>query len=196
MKKVYSNMRKVIFCLLMIITSSLSSNAQTTLNDMGVYEFKSVVLYDSLNYQKLFEQSRVALSDIAGSNTNTKIGVDVMDKQAGTIIYKGEYYLGFHRVNMLCGYEVTADFTLKMQCKDNKAQYTIIVPSLHLYWSCNMSVNETVPIKYILPKYTYKGRLYYLKKSCLLFSNNLDNDIKKFYSVLIERTKQNIKEDF
>jgi len=189
-------MRKIIFCLFIMVTSTLSINAQTKLNDMGVYEFKNVVLYDSLNYQKLFEQSQIALSDIAGSNTNTKIGVDVTDKQAGTIIYKGEYYLGFHRVNMLCGYEVTADFTLKMQCKDNKVQYTIIVPSLHLYWSCNMIANETVPLKYILPKYTYKGRLYYLKKSCLFFSNKLDNDIKKFYSVLIERTKQNIKEDF
>lgn len=189
-------MRKIIFTLLMTIISSLSINAQTTLNDMGVYELKNVVSYDSLNYQKLFEQSRIALSDIAGSNTNTKIGVDVMDKQAGTIIYKGEYYLGFHRVNWLCGYEVTADFTLKMQCKDNKVQYTIIVPSLHLYWSCNILCNETVPLKDILPKYTHKGRLNYLKKSCLLFSKNLDNDMKKFYSILLERTKQNIKEDF
>lgn len=189
-------MRKIIFCLLMLVLSTLSSNAQTTLNDMGVYEFKSVVLYDSINYQKLFEQSQIALSDIAGSNVNTKIGINVTDKQSGTIIYKGEYYLGFHRVNLLCGYEVTADFTIKMQCKDNKVQYTIIVPSLHLYWSCNMSDNETVPLKYILPKYTYKGRLLYLKKSCLQFSNNLDNDMRNFYSIIVAKTKQNIKEDF
>lgn len=189
-------MRKIIFILLMTIVSTLSINAQTTLNDMGVYELKNVELYDDINVQKLFEQSRIALSDIAGSNTNTKIGVDVMDKEAGTIIYKGEYYLGFNRVNMLCGYEVTADFTVKMQCKDNKVQYTIIVPSLHLYWSCKMNVNETVPLKEILPKYTYKGRLYYLKKSCLLFSKNLDNDMRKFYSTLVARTKQNIKDDF
>lgn len=189
-------MRKIIFILLMTIVSTLSINAQTTLNDMGVYELKNVELYDDIIVQKLFEQSRIALSDIAGSNTNTKIGVDVMDKEAGTIIYKGEYYLGFNRVNMLCGYEVTADFTVKMQCKDNKVQYTIIVPSLHLYWSCKMNVNETVPLKEILPKYTYKGRLYYLKKSCLLFSKNLDNDMRKFYSTLVARTKQNIKDDF
>lgn len=189
-------MRKLIFCLLMIITSSLSSNAQTTLNDIGVYEFKSVELYDDVNVQKLFEQSRVALSDIEGTNTNTKIGIDLADKQSGTIIYKGEYYLGFHRVNLLCGYEVTADFTLKIQCKNNKVQHTIIVPSLHLYWSCDMSYNETVPLKNILPKYTYKGRLGYLKNSCLDFSNNLDNDIKKFYFIFVEKTKQNIKEYF
>lgn len=189
-------MRKIIFILLMTIVSSLSINAQTALNDMGVYELKSVETYDDINLQKLFEQSRIALSDITGSNTNTKIYLDVIDKQGGVIIYKGEYYLGFNLVNMVYGYVVTADFTLKMQCKDNKVQYTIIVPSLHLYWSYQMITNETVPLKEILPKYTHKGRLFYLKKSCLLFSKNLDNDMRKFYSTLVARTKQNIKDEF
>lgn len=55
-KKVYSNMRKIIFCLFIMVVSTLSINAQTTLNNVGVYELKNVVSYDSLNYQKLFEQ--------------------------------------------------------------------------------------------------------------------------------------------
>ena len=49
-------MRKIIFCLFIMVVSTLSINAQTTLNNVGVYELKNVVSYDSLNYQKLFEQ--------------------------------------------------------------------------------------------------------------------------------------------
>lgn len=175
---------------------SIAANAQTTLNESGVYELKVVEQYDSVKATTLYERSLVALSDVVGSYEKSKTNIDVAEKDAGMIVYKGELYLGFKKVNMMCGYETFANFTLKVRCKDGRVQYTLTVPSLHMYWSCNVNSNEVVPLNEIIPEFTHKGKLYYLKKGAIQFAGTLDADMKALQKAVVVKTKAAADDDF
>lgn len=188
-------MKKVLLIALMFVIS-FTINAQTTLNESGVYELKVVEQYDSVKAATLYERSLVALSDVVGSHNKSKTNIDVAEKDAGMIIYKGELYLGYKKVNIMCGYETFANFTLKVRCKDGKVQYTLTVPSLTMYWSCNVSDNETIPLNEIIPEFTHKGRLYHLKKGAILYAGTLDNDMKELQKAIVFKTKAAADDDF
>ena len=111
---------KKLLLLFSMLMACLTINAQTVLNESGVYELKVVEQYDSVKASTLYENSLIALSDVVGSREKSKTNIDVAEKEAGIIVYKGELYLGFRKVNMMCGYETFANFTLKVRCKDSK----------------------------------------------------------------------------
>ncbi|MBO4891309.1 MAG: DUF4468 domain-containing protein [Prevotella sp.] len=184
------------FVILIMLFVGITAKAQTVLNESGVYELKVVELYDSVKAATLYEQSLVALSDVVGSRDKSKTNIDVAEKDAGMIVYKGELYLGFKKVNTMCGYETFANFTLKVRCKDGKVQYTLTVPSLTMYWSCNVNNNETIPLYEIIPEFTHKGRLYYLKKGAVQFAETLDEDMKALQRAIVEKTKVAADDDF
>jgi len=188
-------MKKVLLIALISVIS-FTINAQTTLNENGIYEFKIVEQYDSVKAATLYERSLVALSDVVGSRDKSKTNIDVAEKDAGMIVYKGELYLGFKKVNMMCGYETFANFTLKVRCKDGKVQYTLTVPSLTMYWSCNVNNNETIPLNEIIPEFTHKGRLYYLKKGAIQYAGTLDHDMKELQRAIVVKTKAAADDDF
>ncbi len=188
-------MKKTLFTFV-LLAITLSVNSQTVLNENGVYELKVVEQFDNRPLSTLYEQSLMALSDVVGSREKTKTNLDIADKEAGTIVYKGGYYLGFKKVNTLCGYEGVANFTLKVRCKDGRIQYTITIPDITLYWSCNESSNEMIPLNEIIPEYTHKGRLHYLKKSAIQFAETLDADMKSLQQALVSKTKAAADDDF
>lgn len=188
-------MKKVLF-IVQLFVICLITNAQTTLNESGVYEYKVVEKYDSIKASTLYERSLVALSDVVGSRDKSKTNIDVAEKDAGMIVYKGELYLGFKKVNMMCGYETFANFTLKVRCKDGKVQYTLTVPSLTMYWSCDISNNETIPLNEIIPEYNHKGRLHYLKKGAILYARTLDNDMQELQKAIVLKTRAAADDDF
>ena len=64
-------MKKFVSIIASFITA-LSLNAQTTLNESGVYELKVVENYDSVKASTLYERSLVALSDVVGSYEKSK----------------------------------------------------------------------------------------------------------------------------
>ena len=99
-------------------------------------------------------------------------------------------------VNMMCGYETFAIFTLKVRCKDGKIQYTLTVPSLHMYWSCNVNNSEVIPLNEIIPEFIHKGRLYYLKKGAIQFAGTLDEDMKLLQKAIVAKTKKASDDDF
>ena len=187
-------MKKVILALFLLI--GLAVNAQTTLNESGVYELRVVEQYDNVDAATLYERSLVALSDVVGSREKSKTNIDIAEKDAGMIVYKGELYLGFKKVNMMCGYETFANFTLKVRCKDGKIQYTLTVPSLTMYWSCDLSNNETIPLNEIIPEFTHKGRLYYLKKGAVQFAGTLNEDMNALQKTIVAKTKAAAADDF
>lgn len=190
-------MRKVLFMLIVAIALQQSGTfAQTILNDDGVYELKIVEEYEGVSGTTLYERSLLALSDWAGSQKKSKTNIDVQDKEAGIVVYKCEHYMGFRKVNMLCGYEVFANMTLKVRCKDNKVQYTLMVPSLTLYWSCDMTAFETIPLREIIPEYIHKGRLKKMKNSSVEYAAQIDVVMKQIQKNLVKKTKDAEKDEF
>lgn len=187
---------KKVFLSLVLIVAGMTISAETVLNESGVYELKIVELFDSISASNLYENSLVAISDVVGSHEKSKTNIDVAEKDAGIIVYKGELYLGFKKVNWMCGYETFANFTLKVRCKDGKIQYIITVPSLHMYWSCDLNTNEIVPLNEILPQFTHKGRLYYLDKGAIEFTGKLDDEMRLLQQAIVAKTKIATDDDF
>ena len=98
--------------------------------EKGVLEQKSVVIVDGVNKNTLYRRAMEALSDWTGPEGRSKAGIDYSDKEEGIVTYKGVYYNGYRKL-MLSSLPFYTDFTLKVRCKDGKAQIAVTVPSMH-----------------------------------------------------------------
>lgn len=136
-------------------------------NESGCYEVKKVVNVDSVSARALYARALEALSDWAGSQKKSKVGIDVQDKDEGIVIYKGEYYLGYGKQNFMYGWETFINFTLKIRCKVGKAQIGITVPSLTYYWTADNTMTSA-PINELLPEYHHKSKFLIKKASIAL----------------------------
>ena len=103
----------------------------------GAYERKEVVAVDSVSADVLYDRATMALSDWTGANGKAKAGVDYQNQETHTLIYKGRYSLGFKDVFLGSGWERFADFTLKVRCKDGRAQVTLSVPTVTGIYNSN-----------------------------------------------------------
>ena len=181
---------------LLMVTLATFVNAQDFVLNNGVYEMKIVENYNNTSGQKLYEQSLMALSDLVGSKEKSKFNIDIQDKEAGTIVYKGGLYLGFRKINLMCGHDVNADMTIKVRCKDGRIQYTYTIPTITIYVTCAVGVTETIPLSELIPEYRYKARLNYVKKTAQQFGPLVEEEIKKLHQAIINKTKENEDDDF
>lgn len=185
-------MKKVLFLLVLMISAS-ASYAQVELTN-GVYEKKIVVTADSMKAGKLYVRALEALSDFAGSQGKSKIGVDVQDKDEGLVVYKGDYYMGYCKANMLYGWDTFADFTLKVRCKDGKAQLSVTVPSMTFVWEANGN-RYSFAISEFLPVYKYKGD-YKIKKAAQLYAPQVPDAFDKILELIGKRITVKDSDDF
>jgi hypothetical protein len=118
-------MKKVLFLLIAMALQQTGLAQDIELNNQGAYERKEVVTVDGSTSGVLFGRAMEALSDWTGPDGRSKVGIDYQDKDAGTVIYKGEYFIDYKR-----GVLVTANFTLKVRCKDGRAQVAVTIPSM------------------------------------------------------------------
>ena len=131
-------MKKVL--LFTALLATLTATAQEIeLNDQGAYERKEVVQVDSVTAATLYDRAMVALSEWTGTDGKAKAGLDYQNQETHTIIYKGTYYLGFKRI-MLSGWDRYANFSLKVRCKDGRAQITVNVPTVTAIYQHNGAI--------------------------------------------------------
>ena len=106
-------------------------SAAIIVKEKGVYEQKRVVTADGAKASTLYRRAMEALSDWTGTEGRSKAGLDYCDKEEGIVTYKGEFYNGYRQ--LLFGGEMPfyTDFTMKIRCKDGRAQVTVIVPTMH-----------------------------------------------------------------
>lgn len=186
-------MERLILSVLLLL--SLTTKAQTILNGKGVYEIIKVEQYEDVNSEILYDRTLVALSDIKGSSSHSKFNIDVAEKTGGIIVYKGELFIGYRKVNIAGGYNYFADLTLKVRCKDGRVQYTITVPTITPYWDGNLNITDKIPLTEILPEYKYNGKLGYVKKGLLQFAPEIYKYVTVFLDDIIKHTKNN-EDDF
>jgi predicted DNA-binding protein len=130
-------MKKVLLSLMMLM-AGMAINAQVPdvdsaaiiIKEKGVYEQKRVVTVDGAKASSLYRRAMEALSDWTGTEGRSKAGLDYCDKDEGIVTYKGEFYNGYRQLafGQLPFY---TDFTMKIRCKDGRAQITVIVPTMH-----------------------------------------------------------------
>ena len=65
--------------------------------------------------------------------------------------------MGFRNVVLRAGWDMYADFTLKVRCKDGRAQITVTIPSMTGKYSANY-VERTVPLSDIVNTINEKGK--------------------------------------
>ncbi len=146
------------FLLLLLLWVGIFANAQVIeLTESGVYEKKEVVNVDSVKASDLYGRAMEALSDWTGPDGRSKAGIDYQDKESGTIIYKGIYYMGFRHVIFRAGWDMFANFTMKVRCKDGRAQITVTIPSMTGKYSTN-NTEKTVPLSEIVATINEKGK--------------------------------------
>ena len=68
---------------------------------------------------------------MTGREQKSKAGLDYCDKEEGIVTYKGEFYNGYREHSFGRQVPFYTDFTMKIRCKDGKAQITVTVPTIH-----------------------------------------------------------------
>ncbi|GEM_PF-3887363 len=182
-------MKRILACLFSLM--SLCASAQITLNESGVYEKTVVEQFGETTAATLYSRALEGLSDFAGEGKSS-IGVDYKDKETATIIFKGRSYLGFKKVMGGAGWNVWSELTLKIRCKDGRAQITVIVPSMYFEYNAS-AARASVPLAQIVPEVTYKG--LYLKKAAQQYVVEIPADVDKLISAVKEKMNKEV-DDF
>ena len=125
--------------LLLILMVGLAVKAQVPdvdsaaiiIKEKGVYEQKRIVTVDGVKASTLYRRAMEALSDWTGTEGRSKAGLDYCDKDEGVVNYKGEFYNGYRQMALGRQMPFYTDFTMKIRCKDGRAQVTVIVPTMH-----------------------------------------------------------------
>lgn len=113
-----------------LLLSGLTAGAQDIqLTPDGAYERKEVVTVDSVSAAVLYDRAMMALADWTGPDGKANAGIDYQNQETHTVVYKGRFYAGF-RSWMMTKIERYANFTVKVRCKDGRAQVTVNVPTL------------------------------------------------------------------
>jgi len=131
-------MKKVLLSFMMLM-AGMAINAQVPdvdsaaiiIKEKGVYEQKRVVIVDGVKASSLYRRAMEALSDWTGTEGRSKAGLDYCDKDEGVVNYKGEFYNGYRQLSLGRDIPFYTDFTMKIRCKDGRAQVTVIVPTMH-----------------------------------------------------------------
>jgi len=188
-------MKKVLLSLVMLM-AGMTINAQDNSLTNGIYEKKVVVTTDSVKASTLYVRALEALSDWAGSNAKSKMGIDVQDKDEALVVYKGNVHLGFEYYSKFAGggFDMYIDMTIKVKCKDGKAQVTATVPSLTFISNLQHSV-VVVPLKEIVPNFEYKGD-YKIKKPALKFGPQVIPSTDFIVKMLCAKITKTSDDDF
>lgn len=118
---------KKVFLFFALLATMAASAQDIALNESGEYELKKVVTVDSVSAAVLYDRAMIALTDWTGSDGKAKAGIDYQNQETHTVVYKGTFYLGFKATLLGAGWNRYGNFTLKVRCKDGRAQVTITV---------------------------------------------------------------------
>lgn len=196
MKKLLS----ITIMLLVAMTVSAGKKKETIvqaepLNANGEYERKTVVDVPNVSAQELYVRALEVLSDLKGSNGKSSSQIDVQDKDAALVIYKGKIYEGFEYYSKFAGsgWDAYADFTLRIKCKDEKAQITMTVSTMSFDFNLKPST-QTIPLTVLVP-YNYKGN-YTFKKSAVKYAPTVAPSMDSLMAVICAKMKQGTDDDF
>ena len=122
-------MKKVLLSLMMLMTGMAINAQDISLTPEGTYEVKEVINVENVSAATLYDRAVMALSDWTGASGKASAGLDVHERDAGLVVYKGHEYMWTKKQKRIT-YDVFADFTLKVRCKDGKAQITSTIHSM------------------------------------------------------------------
>lgn len=123
-------MRKALLTFALLLATMTAGAQGIELTPDGAYERKEVVTVDSVNAAVLYDRAMMALTDWTGPDGKARAGIDYQNQETHTVIYKGTFSLGFKNTFLGDGWHRYANFTLKVRCKDGRAQVTVTVGTM------------------------------------------------------------------
>ena len=185
---------KKLFLLIALIACINVKAQDIQLTETGAYEKKEIVVVDSAKAIILFERAMIALSDWTGSDGKAKAGIDYQEKETGTVIYKGEFSLGFKNVVLGDGWNRYANFVLKVRCKDGRAQVTVTVPQITAVYNRNGMKSSASTAQWVQAVKEAKGKKHERGVTLL---NDLTSTVDGLAAAMAERLKKaNDDDDF
>ncbi len=130
-------MKKLMITFVQLLIGLIASAQGLELTESGAYELKDVVNVDGTSASILYDRAMIALVDWTGPDGKAKAGIDYQSQETHTVIYKGTFYLGAKNLALGSSVDRFADFTLKVRCKDGRAQVTVTVPTVTAVASVN-----------------------------------------------------------
>jgi len=122
-------MKKVLFTFALLLATLTAGAQDIELTPEGAYERKEVVTVDSASAAVLYDRAMIALTDWTGPDGKAKAGIDYQNQETHTVVYKGRFSV-CTRTYRLVRFERYANFTVKVRCKDGRAQVTVTIPTL------------------------------------------------------------------
>ena len=129
-------MKKVLLTIALLAVWLMASAQDIELTPDGAYERKEVVTVDSVNATTLYDRAMIALTDWTGPDGKAKSGIDYQNQETHTVIYKGSFYAGYRKI-LMNAIDRYANFTVKVRCKDGRAQVTVNVGTLTAVMASN-----------------------------------------------------------
>ncbi len=188
-------MKQVLLVLFLIFSFNTLNAQEVTFNDQNELELKEVIEDAILTKSQIFTSVQAMLSDWH-PNSNSKNTIDYSDLATGTIITKGQYWIGFHKTNTFYGYDVYADFSCTIRIKEGKFQVLLKVPTVTLSWSGGNTQDEKVDVSHVYPSYDgYKTRLNYTKKPLTKFGPNVPDTMRLLFNSIKHSVLKNAEND-
>ena len=122
-------MKKAILFFALLLATLTAGAQDIELTPDGAYERKEVVTVDSVSAAVLYDRAMMALTDWTGPDGKAKAGIDYQNQETHTVVYKGRFYAG-NRKWMMTQIDRYANFTVKVRCKDGRAQVTVNVGTI------------------------------------------------------------------
>lgn len=123
-------MKKVFFIFALLLAKLTAGAQDIQLTSGGAYEKQEVVTVDSVSAAVLYDRAMMALTDWTGPDGKAKAGIDYQNQETHTVVYKGTFSLGFKNTFLGDGWHRYANFTLKVRCKEGRAQVTVTVGTM------------------------------------------------------------------
>lgn len=115
------------FALLLATLTAGAQNIELTAD--GAYERKEVVTVDGISAAVLYDRAMMALTDWTGPDGKARAGIDYQNQETHTVVYKGSFYAGARKW-MMTQIDRYANFTVKVRCKEGRAQVTVNVSTI------------------------------------------------------------------
>lgn len=177
-------MKKSLLLILLLCVNLLSyAQSEYPVLENGFFTCKCVKQQEGKTQAQLYLKAHIFLSDWTGPNSNSKYSIDFDDKESATIITKGNYFLGFEK-EMLYGWDIYADFTISIKCKDGRFQVITKIPTLSFWWTAGNISMQTIPFAELYPNYTHKGP-YKLKRYSDRYVGNMSTYIQDLTNIVV-----------
>lgn len=194
-------MKKVIILIAAFVVTISSFGQEVTFNEQNELQIKEVVQTQGLTADQIFVNIQSLISE-THPNTNSQFIIDYSDLKTGTIISKGNYWLGFRKVILTYGYDILADYNLTIRIKEGRTQILIKVPTVSFQYigenGKTSETNEKVDVKHVYPQYDgYKPTTYpyYTKKLMKEYGPEIPNAMKKLYKMICDKITSSRQDD-